>query len=348
MSLHIWHVAYVHLQMSGFVQRNPGTGKVQVKRHGVQIKSAIKQRFPLPKVQSTRWFSVIPMSVTLLGVALTTGCAHQPEPEGPLAKETVFAITADHVLISFNAGQPGRVLSSKPVQGLIAGDQLIGMDFRVAKGVLHALSRKGQLYTLDTASAQLKPVGAGNLSVPLRGDRYGVDFNPAADRVRVISDAGQSMRLHPDTGAQVDFDAAKPGVQTDPDVTFAVQDSQHGHSPQLVAAAYTYNNKDEKITTNYVLDARLGTLVMQGSREGAVTVESPNLGVLRTVGALGVGPLVDAAFDISDVRNTALAALRTRTDQRTRLYKLDLSTGQATLVGTIAKGEPLVGMAIEP
>lgn len=280
------------------------------------------------------------------------GCAglstESAEVEGAPAKETVWALTADGDLIRFNAGQPRRIQVRLPVKGLVSGDSLVGMDFRMSKGVLFAVGRLGQIYTLDTTTGQLKTVGAGNPPVALRGARFGVDFNPAADRIRVVSDAGQNLRFHPDTGAQIDFDANTPGGQADPDLSYAPGDSQHGKAPQLVAAAYTYNIKDEKITTNFALDATQGTLVMQGSREGVAPVESPNLGVLRTVGPLGTGPLVDAAFDISDVRNTALAALRTPQHTRTRLYTVDLSTGAARLVGTVGTGQALVGMAIEP
>lgn len=118
--------------------------------------------------------------------------------------------------------------------------------------------------------------------------------------------------------------------------------------PRIVAAAYTYNKKDSKLTTNYAIDADQGTLVRQGSLEGVEPVVSPNLGRLTTVGALGVGPLRDASFDISDLSNRALAVLRTASDARSRLYGIDLSTGRATLLGTVGDGAPLVGMAIEP
>lgn len=284
-----------------------------------------------------------------LGLGGCTGWAPESaELEGPPAKETVLALTADGHLLRFNAGQPRRILSTVPVKGLLAGDSLVGIDFRVAKGVLYAVGRSGQIYTLNPDTGTLKSVGAGKPPVALRGSRFGVDFNPAADRIRVVSDAGQNLRFHPDTGGLVDFDAKLPGTQADPDLTYAAGDSQQGYVPQLIAAAYTYNNKDEKLTTNFALDARQGTLVMQGSREGVTPVESPNLGVLRTVGALGTGPLADAAFDISDVRNTALAALRTAPQARTRLYTIDLSSGVARFVGTVANGQALVGMAIEP
>ena len=85
---------------------------------------------------------------------------------------------------------------------------------------------------------------------------------------------------------------------------------------------------------------------MQGSREGQMPVVSPNTGQLRTVGKLGVGQLEDAALDISDVRNTPLAALRVA--GQTRLYLLNLNTGQASLLGIVHDGRALWGMAIEP
>lgn len=286
--------------------------------------------------------------VTLLAAAVVGGCAHAPSPEGPPVTEVVWALTADHTLLRIQAGQPQHVQKSLALKGLPAGEQLVGMDFRVAKGVLFALGRTGQLYTLNTETGQLQPVGQSLQAVALTGARWGVDFNPAADRIRVVSDSGHNLRYHPDTGAVVDFDAQQPGVQADPSLRFAAGDTQFGQPPRVVAAAYTYNTRDEKITTNFAIDARLGTLVMQGSREGVTPVESPNLGVLRTVGTLGVGPLVDAAFDIADVKNTALAALRTQADPVTRLYRIDLLTGQARPLGALAAGQPVVGLAIEP
>jgi Domain of unknown function (DUF4394) len=75
-------------------------------------------------------------------------------------------------------------------------------------------------------------------------------------------------------------------------------------------------------------------------------VVSPNTGELRDVGALGVPPATDAAFDIADIDNAAVLALATA--GRTRLYTVDLGTGRATLVGSIAEGQPLWGLAIEP
>jgi hypothetical protein len=287
------------------------------------------------------------LAVGGLAAAVLAGCA-QPGVQAPPLREQVVAITAGHEIITFNAARPGDILERKPLQGLPADEKLVGIDFRVARGVLYALSQAGRLYTLDLGSGRLAPVGAGAPPAALKGTAFGVDFNPAADRIRVVSNLGQNLRLHPDTGAVVDGDALQPGVQADPFLRYAWSDVNHARSPEVVAAGYTYNASNDKLTTNYAIDRALGVLVMQGSREGETPVVSPNTGQLRTVGALGLGPLADATLDISDVDNTALAAVRTPGDPKTRLHLIDLRTGKALPLGIVGDGSPLVGMAIEP
>lgn len=113
-------------------------------------------------------------------------------------------------------------------------------------------------------------------------------------------------------------------------------------------AAYSGNKTDDKLTTSYAIDRRLGTLVLQGSREGVQPVVSPNGGQLRTVGALGHGPLSDAALDIAAVSNAAFAALRPTTLGGTRLYAVDLASGHARFIGAVGAGAPIRGLAVEP
>jgi hypothetical protein len=285
----------------------------------------------------SRWSPRSPWAAAAVVAALLPGCATPLEPEGLLRKETVFAVTEGGELVKFNAGRPQQFLSRVPVQGLADGDHVAGIDFRVSRGVLFALSAAGRLYTLDTSSGRLSPVGSGApLPVPA-GAVLGFDFNPAADRIRVVSDDGLNLRLHPDTGAL---------AATDPALAYAPGDAHAGQPPHVVAAAYTYNKNNEKLTTNYAIDRAAGTLVLQGTREAVLPAVSPNTGQLSTVGALGTGPLDDASFDISDLSNAPLAALRS--GGRTRLYLIDLATGRAHLLGTVGEGQGLRGLAIEP
>jgi hypothetical protein len=285
------------------------------------------------------WGQKLGSSVVVLGLVGLLGACSTLEPQGPPRKESLHVLTQDLQLLTVNAGQPARVLQRVTLTGLPAGERLIGLDYRISKGVLFTLSRSGRLYTINTDSGAVTPVGTAPIATPLEGTVFGVDFNPAADRVRVVSNTGQSLRLHPDTGAI---------AAVDPAVAYEPGDAQAGQKPALMAAAYTYNKKDEKITTNYAIDGRSGTLVRQGSVEGVQPVVSPNTGRLFTVGALGTGALQDAAFDIADVSGAAFAALQTTAQSPYRLYLLNLESGKAEPLGTVAGGTALVGIAVIP
>ena len=280
--------------------------------------------------------SIAPWAV--LSAAGLTACATTGEPEAQARPETVYAVTDAAELIRFNAGRPQQIEQRLPLQGLEPGDRLVGMDYRVARGVLYALSASGRLYTLDTTTARLSRVGSG-APVALQGQHFGVDFNPVADRVRVVSDSGQNLRLHPDTGAV---------AATDPVLQLPAPAGMYTSAAPLrvAGAAYTYNKRDDKLTTNYAIDLANGWLLTQGTREGVVPAVSPNTGQLAVVGALGTGALEDAAFDIADTNNAALAALRS--GGRTRLHAVNLDTGRSTLLGTVGDGRALWGMAIAP
>jgi hypothetical protein len=285
--------------------------------------------------------------LTLAAAAALAGCASSPvETVGPPAKEMIYAVTASHRLIQFNAGQPQKLLSSKPLTGLAAQERLLGIDYRVAKGQLFALGASGQLYRINTADASASAIGTPG-ALPKEGaTEWGVDFNPTVDRIRVVNDAGFNLRLHPDTGAVVDGNADQPGVQFDGRLAYDAGDANAGKPPAVVAAGYTYNKDNDKITTNYALDGKLGILVHQGTKEGVAPMVSPNTGRLYTVGSLGIGPFERATLDISDVSNAAYSAVSR--GAVSSWYRIDLVSGKATLVGTIASGEAVVGAAIEP
>lgn len=277
--------------------------------------------------------------------ALLCACATEPhEPLGPLAKETIFAVTTTQQLVQFNAGQPQRTLSSLALTGLAAGDTLMGIDYRVARGQLFGLGTSGQLYRIDTKTGAASAVGTP-VSLPAGSTEWGFDFNPTVDRIRVVGNSGVNMRLHPDTGAVIDADPNTPGLQVDGPLMFDASDANAGRASYVVAAGYTYNKDYEKLTTNYALDGRQGALVRQGSQEGAQPVVSPNTGRLWTVGALGVGSFEKATLDISDLSNAAYSAITA--DGKSVWYRIDLTNGKATRIGTIAAG-PVVGASIEP
>lgn len=287
--------------------------------------------------------SIALMLFILAGCAATGG----GETLGPLRKETLYALTDSNALLRLNAGQPQKVLQRIAVKGLQSGEQLLGIDYRVARGVLFAYGSSGRLYTLNTETGAATAVG-GPIAVRTTGSETGFDFNPTVDRIRLVTDSSQNLRLHPDTGAVVDSDANAPGLQIDGPLAYAASDVNAGKTPRIMAAGYTYNKTNEKITTNFAIDGGLGTLVTQGTREGVTPAVSPNSGQLFTVGALGSGPVARAALDIADINNAAFAALTPAGAGTSVLYLVNLDNGSAQRIGGIGGGELVRGIAIEP
>lgn len=285
-----------------------------------------------------------PLAVSLL----LAGCASSMLQQEAARKEIAYAVTTGNQLISFNAGKPGKLLFQKKLTGLQPGEVVSGIDYRVAKGQLYALGSTGRIYRVDTPTATATMVGPGPLAVLPYGTEVGFDFNPTVDRIRIVGSTGLNMRAHPDTGAAVDGDANTAGIQPDTKLTYAMGDAHAGKVPQIGAAAYTYNKDNDKITTNYAIDAAMGVLVTQGTLEGKVPSVSPNTGQLFTVGALGTGRLTRVSFDIADVSGDAYMAAEKPGQTSTSWYQIDLRTGKATSLGAIGINESVVGVAIEP
>lgn len=297
-----------------------------------------RTRSPAPSRAARRAVPAPRTALAILATTVLAGCASVPaEPPPQPRRETLWVVTDAGELLRIEAGRPQQVLQRTPLRGLAAGQRLVGIDFRVARGLLYALDSGGRLHTLATDSGQLTPVGP-EPAVVLQGRRFGVDFNPAADRLRVVSDSGQNLRLHPDTGAL---------AATDPPLAWHATAAGGGPAaPQVAGAGYTYHPRDSRRTTNYAIDLEAGWLLTQGTVDGVTPAVSPNTGQLMRVGALGTGALEDASFDIADTDNAALAALRRQ--GRTQLYGIDLASGRATLLGTLGDGRALWGLAIEP
>lgn len=267
-------------------------------------------------------------------------------------KEVLVAITASHRLVTFRADRPEELLSRVPLTGLLPGEGILGIDHRVARGELFALSTRGRLLRIDADSGLITPIGPG-VKLP-QARTFGFDFNPTVDRIRVVGDRGDNFRLHPDTGAPVDGQPDVDGLQPDAPLRYAQGDEQAGIAPRIVAAAYTYNKDNDKITTNYAIDARIGHLIVQGSLEGATPVVSPNTGLLSTVGPLRVHSFDHASFDIADINNRAYLVTGRIGSTASRLYEVDLQTGRAKFIGLVGPARErdrlgaVLGLSVQP
>ncbi len=253
---------------------------------------------------------------------------------GPAVEGTVFAVTAGNNLISFSQIAPNAIIKTTAITGLAAGENILGLDFRPRNGLLYAASNQSRVFTINPATGAATQVGNSPLNPVLNGASFGFDFNPVPDRIRVVSDADQNLRLNPDTGAV---------AGTDMNLAFATGDPNASANPNVTGAAYTNNFLGATTTSLYVIDSSLDILALQGSAGGAPV--SPNTGQLTTVGALGINTMDQVGFDIVGPTGLALASLTPMGATTSSLYTINLQTGAATLIGPIGGTEVITDIA---
>lgn len=239
-----------------------------------------------------------PLVAALLGSTLVAGAAQ--------AQSVAALVGDDMIAIVDVAGK--KVERSMKVSGLSGA--LVGIDVRPADGMLYGVAADGTVVTIDPASG--KATMKSKLDTMLApGTMATVDFNPVADRLRIIGSDGMNLRANVDDGK----------VTKDGNLKFAEADMHKGKTPKVVAGAYTNSMKGAKETTLYDIDAT-GALVKQAP---------PNDGVLNSVGMIGM-EAGSAAFDIVTSDMTSEGWLMSGKT----LYKVDLATGKASEVGMIA------------
>lgn len=254
------------------------------------------------------------LRLTLLtgtALALLTGAA---------AAAPAIGLAGDKTLVMFDT-ETLAVSGTMDVSGV---ERLHGIDVRPADGMLYGVTGDGKVVTIDTASGAATE--KSTLSESLAdGVSASVDFNPAADRLRIVGSDGTNLRANVDDGA----------VTVDGKLAYETADMHAGEAPNIVAVAYTNSVGKPEKTAMYDIDATIAGLIQQ---------VPPNDGVLKAIGKLSVTGAETYAFDISataDLQNTAwLVAGKT-------LHRVDLATGAATAVGDI-EADTLRDVAILP
>jgi hypothetical protein len=217
------------------------------------------------------------------------------------------SLSEDQTLQMFDS-KPRKVNATMMVKGLSA--PLAGIDIRPADDMIYGLQRNGQIVPINVTlgqsnvKAKLDQMLTANLALT-------VDFNPVADRMRIVVDNGTNLRINVDDG------------KTTVDGRLKFADADKAATPLILARAYANTFKGTKETALYEIDANIGVMVKQAP---------PNAGILSTLGNIGKKPKA-IAFNIqSDGKggNTGwLLADGT-------LSTIDISNGQTTAVGSVA------------
>lgn len=250
----------------------------------------------------------------------------------PLVAYTSFTpgVPGRNRLLTFDSATPGTINNNVEISGLQTGESLRGIDYRPANGLLYGLSDQSRLYIINPLTGAA--VFASQLSTPLIGipnSFQGVDFDPVADRLRVVSNlTNQNLRVNVDTGEVVVDTSLNPNLA-------------------IAAAAYTNNFAGATETTLYEIDIGYvssrnpGYLVIHDPPSGGTVTD---VGPLRSLGLRA--PSNPNGFDISGQTGIAYAALTFGdVGAFTNLYTINLATGRVTLVGQIGDGFYIDGLA---
>lgn len=254
------------------------------------------------------------------------------------AVDLLVGLTANNRLLSFSSASPSQLTNNVAISGLQAGETVLAIDLRPSNGLLYGLGSSNRVYVLDagTGAATSFVVMSG---ATLNGLSFGIDFNPVADSaglpsLRVVSDAEQNLRINVVTGAVT------------VDSMLLAGNPPGSVNPTIGGSAYSNNFFGATSTTLYNIDYNFDRLVIQSPA---------NDGRLVRVGELlPMGPPPGGAnlttdmlgFDISGPSGIAFASLTAPDGSGTRLYTVNLTTGAASVIGSIGDNQTLRGLSV--
>jgi Domain of unknown function (DUF4394)/PEP-CTERM motif len=219
---------------------------------------------------------------------------------------SIFGLTENNRLVTFDSSAPGTFLSSTNITGTSA--TFLALDIRDSNGLLYGLGDDLTIYTINQFTGLAAAVG-GPLAIS--GTNFGFDFNTVVDAIRIVSNSGNNYVINANTGAL---------MTTATPVAFAAGDPNAGFAPVVAGNGYIHGSASQ--------------FAISTSRDVLVT-QANNAGTLNTVGSLGVGVGPRTSFDIGTDGVAYLADVD-------RFYTVNLTTGAATFVGNLAS--PVFGI----
>lgn len=256
-------------------------------------------------------------SIFTLGVMMSS-CKRDEAVSVAKPDLTFFALADGNKLLKINAMNATMASATTPITGLLSSDALTAIDFRPATGELYGVSTQNRLYVINQETGVARVIGAAALNPTINGTAVALDFNPTVDRIRLVTNTGQNLRLHPETGAVAATDGSING----------------GSSPSIESVAYTNNVAGASTTILYDIDAKSDKLYKQ---------DPPNNGTLVEVGSLGIDISASAGFDINPAGDVALTAVMVA--GKWELHQVELTTGVLTKLGDLPSGN-INGLAI--
>ncbi|MBA2623167.1 MAG: DUF4394 domain-containing protein [Chthoniobacterales bacterium] len=259
--------------------------------------------------------------------------------------ELLIGLTVQNTLISFDSSTPGTISSSVPIFGVVAGETIFGIDRRPVagpnNGVLYGFgvnttTGQGRIYTLDAGTGIAVPVAllfadpADTIPpfpfTTVSGTAFGVDFNPVVDRLRVVSNTGQNLRINVGNGL----------VQLDVPLAYEAGDINFGDLPNVTSVAYSNNFAGAASTVLRGVDSGQ-------SPDSLDVITNPNGGTLMTSLNLPFNGNDLSGYDISGLTGTPYFSVNSGAGGPSQLFAA--GPGGITLTGFIGGSVALRGLA---
>lgn len=271
------------------------------------------------------------------------------------------ALLVNNQLLAFNTANVSGAETPISLTGVNAGDTIVSIDRRPLNGFLYGLGYNATtgivtLYSISSQTGVAVPFAAGSafsdgtneVRVGVNAStQLGLDFNPLADRIRVVTSAGptgpgQTFRMNPNTGENIDSDGGVTGINMDALINGAVTTVQE--------CAYTNSQINATATTLYTIDSGNDALYIQNPPNAGMQSSPVGLTIpIDSVSGFDIEPGVNSATSntaVSGGVGIALVKLSGNTNQT--LANIDLVTGAVVSPGSLgASTSGLLGLAVQ-
>lgn len=307
----------------------------------------------------------IAIAATLtLGIS---GCDQSKNDNTPAAVVPANILLSSNRLAFIDLNAPNSSLATpSAITGISIGDTLVSIDRRPQNGFLYGLGYNAgagtvTLYTIHPETSFATPLGVaggfvgadGTTPVMIGGGnantRFEIDFNPAVDRVRVISSLGENFRMNPNTGTVVDgnlggADGSVTGTNMDGSLKVGAT------STPAQGTAYTNNvANNSAITTQYTLDETTDSLYIQNPPNmGALSLGKVLSPTVASILGFDIAPGVNASASSTPVTSgSGFALVKTGASSAESLATVDLVTGVLSNITAITGGTGAIGLAVQ-
>lgn len=264
------------------------------------------------------------ISATILVLNLLVGCViHLAIPCAALAGDELrldnFNVIQNGNTILGFGGLDAEEATRIPIAGL-SGEKLKAVELDPATAGVANLTKffgigdRGNVFEIDITGATKL---IGNIPQQFLGIPVDIDFDPETDDIAVVNNFGLMIK----------FNRNNPNNFK---INEFLYDKNDPNTNKVGKGVFTLSKEG-----GFLLDVVNGVLAK---------LANPQLGLLQTVGALGLGNFTALGFDTNPLTNKSFASILSQGQTLPDLYEVDLTNGKMTKIGSL--GGPFEGLTI--